>query len=297
MRSLYEKTKRLAEIKDGGATIVKYQYDPFGKRISKTANGETIWFQYGDEGLVAEYNSSTPTKLYGWQPQGLRGTEPLWQADISGSQKTVRYYHVDNLGTSQRLTDKDGEQVWAMQSEVFGKITIPMEVSVENNLRFPGQYFDSETDLHYNYFRDYNPSVGRYIQSDPVGLEGGFSIMLYVEGNPITRSDSEGLRIIGPPKPPTGWIPVPPGWIPSPRPPIPPPSSPNGNYWGVHDPDQDMKCTIPFVGEAVDKCYIEYQCTASSWIGNLGGYDFSCQKCNRGAVSCFMSSGFSQCCQ
>jgi RHS repeat-associated protein len=57
----------------------------------------------------------------------------------------------------------------------------------------PGQYFDKETNLHYNVFRDYDPAIGRYVQSDPIGLTGGLNVYLYVAGDPIRRTDVLGL--------------------------------------------------------------------------------------------------------
>jgi RHS repeat-associated protein len=62
------------------------------------------------------------------------------------------------------------------------------------DLRFPGQLYDPETGLHYNYFRDYDPSTGRYMESDPIGLEGGINTYAYVEGNPVTHLDPYGLE-------------------------------------------------------------------------------------------------------
>jgi RHS repeat-associated protein len=70
---------------------------------------------------------------------------------------------------------------------------IPAGWAFKYNLRFAGQYFDEETGLHYNYFRDYDPKTGRYVQSDPIGLAGGLNTYLYANANPLSYIDPLGL--------------------------------------------------------------------------------------------------------
>ena len=104
----------------------------------------------------------------------------------------IYYYHTDHLGTPQALTDKDRRLVWRADYTPFGDTIIVVD-EIENPLRFPGQYFDAETGLHYNYFRDYDPSIGRYTQSDPIGLIGGIDTYSYVGSNPVRYTDRLGL--------------------------------------------------------------------------------------------------------
>lgn len=90
------------------------------------------------------------------------------------------------------MTDASGTVVWAADYKPFGEATVTVS-TITNNLRFPGQYFDAETGLHYNYFRDYDPAIGKYKQADPIGLKGGVNPYLYVSANPINIVDSLGL--------------------------------------------------------------------------------------------------------
>jgi RHS repeat-associated protein len=87
---------------------------------------------------------------------------------------------------------------WTLEGSAFGQHAALSDpdadgVALEFNLRYPGQYFDSATGLHYNYFRDYEAGTGRYVQSDPIGLGDGHSTYGYVEVTPLMGSDPLGL--------------------------------------------------------------------------------------------------------
>jgi RHS repeat-associated protein len=141
-------------------------------------------FLYDPEGrLLGEYGEAGQVEREYFYLEGM----PLALIAPTG----IYYYHTDHLGTPQSLTDGDRTVVWQAHHDPFGQASVTTQVVV-NNLRFPGQYFDAETGLHYNYFRDYDPSTGRYIQSDPIGLAGGINTYAYVGSNPLTRIDPTG---------------------------------------------------------------------------------------------------------
>jgi len=98
----------------------------------------------------------------------------------------------DHLGTPLSLSNADGETVWSADYSPFGEATITTE-QIQFAHRFPGQYFDPETGTHYNYFRDYNPTTGRYLSNDPIGLLGGNNRYAYVGANPLANIDFFGL--------------------------------------------------------------------------------------------------------
>jgi RHS repeat-associated protein len=106
--------------------------------------------------------------------------------------ETVYYFHNDHLGTPQVLTNDSQTIAWKAVYTPFGDAVASIQ-TVENPFRFPGQYYDPETGLHYNYFRYYNPQTGRYITPDPIGLEGGINLFSYAKNNPLKYTDPFGL--------------------------------------------------------------------------------------------------------
>lgn len=195
---IYNTADRLTNIKEGDREIASYQYDPFGRRISKTINGGTTYYIYTDEGLIAELNQhGTITVAYGWQPNTVWGTSPLWQANITANQNLANinynYLYTNHLGTPQLALNSRGQQTWKGVSEAFGKTQLDTTNQITMNLRFPGQYYDQEIGLHYNGFRNYNPNIGRYIQADPMGLTDGINIYGYGRINPLLYIDPYGL--------------------------------------------------------------------------------------------------------
>ncbi len=175
-----------------GTNNSSYVYDTFGKRIKKIVNGVTTWFVWDGSKLLAEYDSTgTRTKRYAYLPGDLL---PLQIQDSNG----IYNVHADHLSTPRYLTDAAQKVVWTSTHEAFGKAVINENPdgdvnNISFNFRFPGQYYDQETGLHYNYFRYYDPSTGRYITSDPIGLAGGLNTYGYVSGNPLNRFDPYGL--------------------------------------------------------------------------------------------------------
>ena len=110
---------------------------------------------------------------------------------MAQSQKNKIY--ADHLNTPKRVADNTNNIIWEWESKPFGEDKPTGSYTL--NLRFPGQYFDSETNTHYNINRDYNPTTGRYIQSDPIGFEGGSNTFLYANGNSVRFVDESGLIV------------------------------------------------------------------------------------------------------
>ena len=182
--------------------VANYEYNANGQRVSKTVSGVTTHYVYHLDGsLLYETNTAGSYSMHylslhtGGLPQGLA----VVVNDSAQSQsEEILYQHNDHLTTPKVLTDSTGNIVWQASYTPFGLAAVNADVDGDGtsfilNTRFPGQHYDAETGLHYNYFRYYDPSTGRYITPDPIGLAGGINTFGYVGGNPLIRYDALGL--------------------------------------------------------------------------------------------------------
>ena len=107
----------------------------------------------------------------------------------------VLHFHTDLVGAPLEVTDEQGELAWAGEYSAWGKVrpdtARALEARIEQPLRYPGQYADDSTGLHYNTFRYYDPDVGRFISQDPIGLRGGENLYAYAP-NPTGWTDPWG---------------------------------------------------------------------------------------------------------
>jgi RHS repeat-associated protein len=146
-------------------------------------NGGITRFVYDEAGkLIGEYSQS-----------GQLVMEYVWLYDTPVAVLTsggTYYVNANHLNAPHVITNSSAQPVWTWDPLAFGDN--PPTGSFTYNLRFPGQYYDAETGLHYNYYRDYNPALGRYVQSDPIGLDGGVNTYAYVGGNPVSVTDQNG---------------------------------------------------------------------------------------------------------
>lgn len=184
----YNDRNRLAVAQVAGSTVGGYTYDALGERIQKVAGTSTERYGY-DEGRKLLSEQGTTNRDYVWM-----GSIPVANIDTTGLSSTIAYVISDQLGTPRAISNAGGATVWSWSyaGNAWGEVA-PTTTSYTYNLRYPGQYFDAETGLSYNMHRDYDPAIGRYLQSDPIGLAGGVSTYGYVGDNPLASIDPWGL--------------------------------------------------------------------------------------------------------
>ena len=204
----------------------EYRYDPLGRRTAKIRNGETTVYHWQEDTLaiestngqnthylfepgtfepLAQFQTTSPIGIeredkpaepYSYDPE----TDPLLKIppepqEQSEAQPELVYYQLDHLGTPIAAHNAKGEAVWTVEYEAWGRIrpeTVSDGLKANIPFRFQGQYYDEESGLHYNRFRYYDPEIGRFVSQDPIGLDGGLNIYVYVK-NPVQWVDPSGL--------------------------------------------------------------------------------------------------------
>jgi RHS repeat-associated protein len=191
----YDQKNRLVQVANQSKILATFDYDFRGLRVGKDITGKpkkiggfktrTMLFHYDRQGhFIAENNKAESTL-----------TEYIWLDDMPVAMArngTLYFVHTDHLGTPQKVTDASQNLVWDAVLRPFGRIE-QESFSFTQLLRFPGQYHDTEDKLFYNVFRDYDPDVGRYVESDPIGLDGGMNTYAYAVANPLNAVDEFGL--------------------------------------------------------------------------------------------------------
>lgn len=216
----YDARGRLDQFQKG-ATTVTYAYDAFGQRITKRGPTSVVTtgamhFVYDDDGhLLGEYSATgAPLREYVYFDH-----IPVAVLTGTAAATSIFYVFTDIVGRPWTVMDTSNRLRWRWDTEPFGMTTPNQNPAGLGTftmpLRFPGQYFDTESGLFSNYFRDYDPKTGRYIEGDPAGLLGDSNPYAYANGNPLTQADPLGLRtlyyapIVRVPTPPVNYTQAP----------------------------------------------------------------------------------------
>ncbi|MFB7452950.1 DUF6531 domain-containing protein [Streptomyces sp. NPDC056194] len=206
-RYTWDAEDRLTSVTTPDGTRWRYLYDPLGRRTAKQrlgADGETVVEQ-----TVFTWDGTTlteqTTQIIGaadaltltWDHDGptpLSQTETKHLANAPQDVVDQRFFAIvtDQIGTPTELLDDTGHVAWHTRTTLWGTTTWNRDATAYTPLRFPGQYYDPESELHHNYFRYYDPETARYLTLDPLGLDPAPNPLAYVD-NPLRASDPLGL--------------------------------------------------------------------------------------------------------
>ncbi|HKX63506.1 MAG TPA: RHS repeat-associated core domain-containing protein, partial [Verrucomicrobiae bacterium] len=198
-RYQYDSREQLIGVDDGEHQW-KASYDPLGRRTTKQYRSQEIQYYWDGERLVAEVHKDGRTRIYVYVDD--TALVPLLFIDYAKPDAApgtgTRYFVFTNqIGAPVRAEDDQGNAVWTARIGPYGTVNVDPASAIQFHLRFPGHYHDPEIGLHYNRHRYYSPRLGRYIQSDPIGLAGGLNLYAY-PANPLVKVDTNGLTCDGP---------------------------------------------------------------------------------------------------
>lgn len=190
----YNDAGKLVTATDNGSIVGQYKYDYLARLTVRTVSGGTQAFHYLydlDGNLIAEYDGAgNVVREYVWLD-----ARPLAVVVYSGaSEGEIFHIHTDHLERPVLMTDVSKSPVWQATYLPFGGMHTVIG-SANLDLRFPGQRFQSETGLHYNWHRHYDPTTGRYLQPDPLGMPDGPSRWSYALNSPLMKVDPTGLDL------------------------------------------------------------------------------------------------------
>lgn len=197
----YNDAGRSSEVKQSSALLKSYVYNGRGEQVRHYTGTSDRHVVYDEAGhWLGEYDGN-----------GTVVQQAIWMDDLpiglwvgAAAQQMLHYIEPDHLGTPRVVIEPARNLAiwtWDLKGEVFGNSSPNDDADSDGgrfvfDMRFPGQRYDAVSGLYYNYFRDYDPTIGRYLESDPIGLMGGVSTYAYVLSNPLIWTDPKGLFVV-----------------------------------------------------------------------------------------------------